>query len=306
MAALVDRRSGQRLLAFSPSTGRQAAYNLPSLPGVLAMRHEGGLLVGLEDGLYPFDPQEALGQRLVAVEADDARTDSTTAPSIRRAGSGSARWTRQDRVSLSAACIACHPTLNSKPYGPGIGVPNAIAFSPDGRTFYFADTPTGTVESCDFDLVSGRLGASRVFVKYPASERPDGAVSMLKVGSGSPWSAARGWSGGYRREPWIPSSSCQYRGRRCRFRWAGRPDAVRDLATALSERRAAQARAFGGRPPYVANRSRWRRASLGNFLGLSGGSKHCSGSTGPSGCVAWWLLSTKASDQKRTFDFALR
>ena len=65
---------GQRLLGFSPASGRQETHNLPGMLGLIVLRAAGGLVLGLEDGLYPFDPATGLGRRLVAVEADDART----------------------------------------------------------------------------------------------------------------------------------------------------------------------------------------------------------------------------------------
>ena len=49
-------------------------FNLPSMPGLIAGRRRGGLVLGLEDGLYAFDCDAGLGERLVAVEAEDART----------------------------------------------------------------------------------------------------------------------------------------------------------------------------------------------------------------------------------------
>jgi sugar lactone lactonase YvrE len=43
------------------------------MPGLVAARDQ-GLVVGLEDGLYGFDPIHGLGARLVPVEAEDPRT----------------------------------------------------------------------------------------------------------------------------------------------------------------------------------------------------------------------------------------
>jgi sugar lactone lactonase YvrE len=56
-----------------------------------------------------------------------------------------------------------------------IKVPNAIAFSPDDRTLYFADTRAYTIWCFDFDLAEGRISNRRVFVETPTPARPDGA-----------------------------------------------------------------------------------------------------------------------------------
>lgn len=59
----------------------------------------------------------------------------------------------------------------------GIGIPNAIAFSPDGRTMYFADTQNGCIERAEYDQATGEVGAWRLHVAADAVPgRPDGAA----------------------------------------------------------------------------------------------------------------------------------
>jgi sugar lactone lactonase YvrE len=58
----------------------------------------------------------------------------------------------------------------------GIGVSNGLAFSPDGATMYFADTPRETVWSYDYDATTGDARNERVFVDFSELPgRPDGA-----------------------------------------------------------------------------------------------------------------------------------
>jgi sugar lactone lactonase YvrE len=85
-------------------------------------------------------------------------------------------------------CDAKHAT----PMLSGIQVPNSIAFSPDGRTMYFADTPTRTIHAFDLDPQSGRLSGERDFAAMPAFDGlPDGATIDAKGGL---WVAE--WEGG--------------------------------------------------------------------------------------------------------------
>ena len=53
-----------------PGDGATRVHTLPGLPGLLTGRRAGGLVLGLEDGLYAFDPEAGLGARIVAVEAE--------------------------------------------------------------------------------------------------------------------------------------------------------------------------------------------------------------------------------------------
>jgi sugar lactone lactonase YvrE len=166
---------GQRLLGFSPEGGRQQVFNLPSMPGLLVLRRTGGLIVGLEDGLYAFDPERGLGERLVAVEADDMRTriNDGGADPAGRLWLGTMDKTGSGQPIGGLYCLT--PDRNLRKVRSEVRVPNGINFSPDGRTFYFTDSRTRIVEACDYDPDTGQAGPSRAFVRYPDGEIPDGS-----------------------------------------------------------------------------------------------------------------------------------
>ena len=182
---------GQRLLGFSPRSGREQEHNLPGMPGLVVLRQGGDLVVGLEDGLYPFDPATGIGECLAAIEADDTRTriNDGGVDAAGRLWFGTMDKTGSGQPIGKLYCISNDSELLV--VRTNVGVPNAIAFSPDGQTFYFADTPSGTIEAFDYDAASATLGPPRTFVAYPAGERPDGvcidaegAVWIAVVGGG--------------------------------------------------------------------------------------------------------------------------
>ena len=55
-----------------------------------------------------------------------------------------------------------------------VGVSNGLAFSPDGRTMYFADTPRATVWAFDYDPDTGDATNERVFLDFTLAARPAG------------------------------------------------------------------------------------------------------------------------------------
>jgi len=72
-----------------------------------------------------------------------------------------------------------------------ITIPNSTCFSPDGRTAYFADTPTDTIRKCDIDPATGLpAGAWSDFAITTGLGHPDGAVVDSQ---GHLWSAR--WGG---------------------------------------------------------------------------------------------------------------
>ncbi len=58
----------------------------------------------------------------------------------------------------------------------GIVIPNSIAWSPDDRVMYFADTYVNTIWAYDFDLATGAMRNERVFADCSNQPgRPDGS-----------------------------------------------------------------------------------------------------------------------------------
>lgn len=83
----------------------------------------------------------------------------------------------------------------------GLGISNGLAWSPDGSTFYFIDTPTRTIQAFDYDLATGRIANGRTAVQVPESLGwPDGMTSDM---DGNLWVAM--W-GGAQVTQWEPDS----------------------------------------------------------------------------------------------------
>lgn len=63
-----------------------------------------------------------------------------------------------------------------------VTVSNGVAFSPDHRTLYHADTTAHRITAYEFDLARGKIGAGRLFKQFSADRnrdyggRPDGAA----------------------------------------------------------------------------------------------------------------------------------
>jgi sugar lactone lactonase YvrE len=83
----------------------------------------------------------------------------------------------------------------------GIRISNGLTWSPDGRTFYYIDTPTRQVSAFDYDLSSGAIADPRPAVVVPPELGwPDGMTSDAQ---GMLWVAM--W-GGAKLTRWDPAT----------------------------------------------------------------------------------------------------
>lgn len=73
----------------------------------------------------------------------------------------------------------------------GIAISNGLCLSPDSRTLYFADSPTGHIDRFDFDPALGAIANRTRLAQMEPCQYPDGAVVDAE---GFIWTAQ--WGGG--------------------------------------------------------------------------------------------------------------
>lgn len=158
---------------LDPASGAVMVLVLPEVVGSIAFREQGGLLAATKSGLHFLDPASGALEARSNPEAalpenrfNDGRCD--------RAGrfwAGTMSDVKRDPVgSLYRfdADLACTKLRNA------IVIPNSLAFSPDGRRMYFADTMRHTLWAYDYDPASGAATNERVFADA-GTGRPDGS-----------------------------------------------------------------------------------------------------------------------------------
>lgn len=169
---------GREIHRFDPSTGTDERCSLGLRPGSFALTSDPGkLLVAAEHRVgfvdwdeHSFEPWIDLESPDTGNRMNDGRTDPTG-----RFWVGS-MYERPSEGRRTGALHRVDTDGSSTTVREGIGVSNALAFSPDGRTMYWADTAVGTVWAHDYEPASGTMGASRVFVDFAdLPGKPDGA-----------------------------------------------------------------------------------------------------------------------------------
>ncbi len=172
------------------------SWPLPDRLGSLALCESGALLLGLATGLFRADiGTTADGTPAVTLLADVERDLPST-----RINDG--RTDRAGNFVFGTMNEADgHPALGSfyqwstaaglrRLDLPPVGIANSIAFSPDGGTMYFCDSPTGRIMQCRYDAASASVSDVRAFATLASEEgQPDGSIVDAK---GYLWNAAWG------------------------------------------------------------------------------------------------------------------
>jgi sugar lactone lactonase YvrE len=161
---------------FDPSTGRNAAWAMPTSIGCFALRQNGGFIAALRNGFWLIDENGKLENRICEAPYDPAhhRFNDGRADPRGRFWAGSMN---EKRDASSAKLYRLDPDFRLTAMIPDIMISNGLAFSPDTRTMYHADTPARTIYAWDFDAATGDVANRRIFACFQGeTDRPDGGA----------------------------------------------------------------------------------------------------------------------------------
>ena len=166
------------LWRLRPADGEVRQWELPERLGCLALcEADGWLLLGLASRLAFFRPDDGTLLPLMDVETglptrlNDGACDRQgrfVFGTLHEPGPGEARQPIGAFYRLNADLTLERLNL------PGVGISNSLAFSPDGRTMYFCDSPSRVIQSCAY---GDRCGEPRVFARMDDLRgEPDGSA----------------------------------------------------------------------------------------------------------------------------------
>jgi L-arabinonolactonase len=169
---------GRAIHRYDPATGLDEQRPAPGRPASLALTATPGrLLVAVERRLASFDWASGTWLDWMALEPDGGGNRLNDG----RCDPGGRFWVGSmfDPASAGRSIGLLHRVERdgtAVTVKSAIGVANGLAFAPDGRTMYFADTLRDTVWAYDYDVDTGEATNERVFLDFgPLPGRPDGA-----------------------------------------------------------------------------------------------------------------------------------
>ncbi|WMY08717.1 SMP-30/gluconolactonase/LRE family protein [Paraburkholderia phenoliruptrix] len=168
---------GARLWRYDPADGRSTSWAMPERLATFALCADPHyLLLGLASRLAFFDLATGETRHIVDVEpglntrVNDGRCDRQ----------GRFVFGTKDEGSPLQAVGGFYRldhdlTLERLPL-PAPAISNSIAFSPDGATMYYCDSPTREIRACDYGA-DGSVANDRLFTRLAdATGEPDGST----------------------------------------------------------------------------------------------------------------------------------
>jgi L-arabinonolactonase len=155
----VDIRDRQ-ILRYDPQRGSVEAWDTPVQPAAISRTVDGRLTAALGDGFYDFDPDLGTFELLSRVEFGFVAGATNKQSGRPVAGVYSFDGERVTRIIDS-----------------GFEICNGPCWSPDGKTFYLADTGPNVIYAYDYDTESGTVSNRRIFADISEFDGlPDGAT----------------------------------------------------------------------------------------------------------------------------------
>ena len=157
------RRVGKpSIWRYDPCTGKTRHWALDHDVGALALRVGGGAVLALDDGFYFFDFDTSRLTLIEHIEADQPRSRLNDGKCDRQGRFVAGGMDDQEALKI-CGLLSLGRDLKITQIDQGIICSNGPCWSPDGKTFYFADTFQQTMWAYDYDLATGALSRKRRF-----------------------------------------------------------------------------------------------------------------------------------------------
>jgi sugar lactone lactonase YvrE len=164
-----------------PVSGEHRTWPMRSEPAALALCAGGGLVVALRSGFAHLDTHTGSVSDIAPAPYDTA----TTRFNDGRADAAGRFWVGtiyepRDRQAAQMFCLERGEVRLV--WSGGMTVSNGLAFSPDQRRLYHADTTSHRIDRYRFDAASGALSDPQRFQQFSTDKthnyggRPDGAA----------------------------------------------------------------------------------------------------------------------------------
>lgn len=175
------------LRKYKPATGEVKVYQMPERVSAVVPA-AGKLVVALQNRVCKYNPATGELQELAHVmQNPDIRFNDGKCDPQGRLWLGTMAL---DVRPGAAALYRIGPGLQVTQVQQNLTISNGLAWSGNGRTLYFIDSPTHTIQAFDFNPATGQISNPQIVVRVPEQEgMPDGMTIDV---AGNLWVALHG------------------------------------------------------------------------------------------------------------------
>jgi len=182
--------SACQLVRANVYMGTVQTWDMPGEPGCIAPARNGGLVVALRHGVFRVREWAGALELLATLpyDSDTVRANDGKCDVLGRFWVGTVDETKTKRAAAlySIDCRGAAPVVQC--HTRDALTANGLAWSPDNRTLYWADTPAHIVSAWDFDVDTAAMSQRRAWLNMAPkpsnwqpghdgySGRPDGAA----------------------------------------------------------------------------------------------------------------------------------
>ncbi len=181
---------GKKILRANVYMGTVQHWDMPCEPGCIAPAKGGGLVIALRSGIFRAPEWGGDLQRLATLPYDPAvvRANDGKCDALGRFWVGTIDEPKANRAAALYSVDCRNGAAQVQQHAGDALTGNGLAWSVDGRTLYWADTPNHIIHAWDFDVEANTLARHRNFqdcAPKPAGwtfedthyrGRPDGAA----------------------------------------------------------------------------------------------------------------------------------
>jgi L-arabinonolactonase len=183
---------GERLWRYDPASLHTDGWDMPERLATFSFCEDNRyLLLGLASGLAFFDFVTGSVTRIAPVEAGlETRINDGRSDRQGRFVFGTQHEADDPRAIGGLYRLGRDLSVEALPLGP-VAVANSIAFSPDGATMYYCDSPRREILCCDYPADDAPPRNARVFARLSDDDAgvPDGSAVDAQ---GGVWNARFG------------------------------------------------------------------------------------------------------------------
>lgn len=150
------------LWRLDPASGKTRNWMLGHDVGAMALRERGGAVLALDDGFYLFDFERGELELITLIESGQPRSRLNDGKVDRQGRFFAGGMDDEEELKL-CGLWRLDPDLSVTRVDDGIICSNGPCWSPDQRTFYFADTFQQVMWAYDYDPATGTPGNRREF-----------------------------------------------------------------------------------------------------------------------------------------------